>query len=807
MRTLVALILVLTTSLAAAAQSVVATSGEHRDFTRLVLQFPAPTEWQLGRTLEGYALRVAGQPPSYDLTRAFELIGRSRLSALAVDPANGDLKLAIACACHAIPFEFRPGIVVVDLYSGAPPPGSSFEEPLSPRQALAATPPSATTPPPSGADPLVAPGSADLMVSGYDWKAIAMHDLGLAGPPPDPLAPPETDALAVEAPQPDLGGLRETLLTELARGATAGLIDLAPPKEQPAEDHGAAQPAEDHAPAEAQPEHAADPHATPAHEPADVAEAAPSAHGADPAAESHAATEPAHAAPEGAAPEENPLLAHMGQSPDLEIADVGDRSEKMTAEGGTCLPDEALDLSAWGSDRGVADQIGPIRQGMVLEFDKPDADAIIRVIRFYLHIGFGAEARSLIRTYGDVLPEAQLWTSMAHILDAEPDVGGAFTGMEDCDTAAALWAVLADPTAIPKDEIGRAAIARNFSALPPLIRRLVGPRLVRGFLAADDMRMAYGLYEAVLRAPGDPGPEEILMQAEMDRARGEHGKSEAKLEPLAESPGPSSSEAMADLVIQRARLGQSVSEEQVLALEAALKERSGSEDEPHFHEALVLGHAASGNFDTAFAEAEGASVRGVIWRLLGQSGGDGALLDHGTLAPGQAPPAEAVLSAGLIADRFLNLGLSDQAARWLTLAPDPPAVLRARVALANGDAPRAIELLGEDTSEPALHVKAEALKYMGDEAGAAQVYQELGRSEEQWSALSRAESWSAFGEEAPPEWKGVTDLVTGEAVTPPEDPLAGPLARDRALVDSSAATRDAIDALLKSVEVPAPPSQ
>ena len=41
---------------------------------------------------------------------------------------------------------------------------------------------------------------------------------------------------------------------------------------------------------------------------------------------------------------------------------------------------------------------------------------------------------------------------------------------------------------------------------------------------------------------------------------------------------------------------------------------------------------------------------------------------------------------------------------------------------------------------------------MGDEAGAAQVYQELGRSEEQWSALSRAESWSAFGEEAPPEY-------------------------------------------------------
>ena len=106
---------------------VAVTSGEHDGFTRLVFDFGAPVEWQVGRSADGYEVAITGATPAYDLRGIFQLIGRSRLAAIWPDPQTGNLRIGIACACHALPFEFRPGIVVIDLRDGPPPRGSSFE--------------------------------------------------------------------------------------------------------------------------------------------------------------------------------------------------------------------------------------------------------------------------------------------------------------------------------------------------------------------------------------------------------------------------------------------------------------------------------------------------------------------------------------------------------------------------------------------------------------------------------------------------------------------------------------------------------
>jgi hypothetical protein len=354
-------------------------------------------------------------------------------------------------------------------------------------------------------------------------------------------------------------------------------------------------------------------------------------------------------------------------------------------------------------------------------------------------------------------------------------------------------------------------VARSFSSYPPEIRRLLGPRLVEAYLEAKDIPTATALSEAVLRAPGDAGPEVVMMQADMARALGHVGEAEAKLEPLASAPGPASTDALVDLVEHRAMLGQTVSEEEVITLESALKEREGSPDEERYRTALVLAKAASGDYDSAFAETQDPDTLRSIWRLLAQAGGDTPLLNHATLADGQAAPEVARNSAGLIADRMLMLGLGDQAARWIELAPDAPDLLQARVALANGEAERAMELVKDDGSEQALHLKAQALVYLGDQVGAAKVYEELGKSDQQWSALSAAQSWDEISKNGPDQWKSVAGIVTGEATptAPPVDPLQpdGPLAQDKRLVDESATTRDAITNLLNSVQVPGQPSQ
>lgn len=210
-RWLLALCLLLATP--ALAAPVLVKSGEHDGFTRLVMDFGHPIAWQLGRTEDGYELRIADQSPGYDLTEAFKLIGKSRLAAIWADPNSGDLRLGIACACHAIPFEFRPGIVVIDLSDGPPPKGSSFELALdgSSTDILSARP----VPRPKQ--------RPQQLTDGLDWTQQALADLNKqqtnAG-----------SALVLPTTDPALQPMREGLMRDLSAGAANGLVDMALPE-------------------------------------------------------------------------------------------------------------------------------------------------------------------------------------------------------------------------------------------------------------------------------------------------------------------------------------------------------------------------------------------------------------------------------------------------------------------------------------------------------------------------------------------------------------------------------------------------
>ena len=198
-----------------AAAPVTVTSGEHDGFTRLVLDFGTPVDWQVGRTLDGYALQLraaqGGQPQRYDLAKAFDLIGKGRLAAIWADPETAQLNIGIACACHAIPFEFRPGILVIDLRDGAPPKGSSFELAIDGASVpvLKVKPAPRPRPRPRHVGP------------SYDWTTRALADLKAP-----PLAP---SASLPKFGDPTLQNLRDSLLLNLSRGAAQGVVDLALP--------------------------------------------------------------------------------------------------------------------------------------------------------------------------------------------------------------------------------------------------------------------------------------------------------------------------------------------------------------------------------------------------------------------------------------------------------------------------------------------------------------------------------------------------------------------------------------------------
>lgn len=222
-------------ALPASAQVARVTSGEHDGFTRVVVHLQRPADWSLLRNAQGYSFGSPGAE-RFDLTEVFRPIGRNRLSAIWADPDSGDLQLRIACACHAVPFEYGPGVIVIDLRDGPPPEGSYFELSVdgTPLPPLAASDPprprQRPATPAADRQPAFPGGQA-----GYDWKTIARH-----ASPPQPAMP---DLPAGALPDPALSPWRDSLLRALAGAAGDGLIDLGlpHPPATPVADTGGAQ--------------------------------------------------------------------------------------------------------------------------------------------------------------------------------------------------------------------------------------------------------------------------------------------------------------------------------------------------------------------------------------------------------------------------------------------------------------------------------------------------------------------------------------------------------------------------------------
>lgn len=205
-----ALLLLLALAVQAQAQPARVLSGEHADFTRLVIELPAGTEWSVGRTQNGYAFALrAESQPDYDLATVWQRIPRARLADLVVDPTSGALSLILGCDCHVFPFEYGAGIVVLDIKEGPAPEGSAFET------AFLGT--------------AIAPPAPDTALA-YDWLADRA-----TSPVADFVLPLPLDTGSVS-----LDPLRDELLEQIAKGAADGVVDMelpGKPLKQPSVDH------------------------------------------------------------------------------------------------------------------------------------------------------------------------------------------------------------------------------------------------------------------------------------------------------------------------------------------------------------------------------------------------------------------------------------------------------------------------------------------------------------------------------------------------------------------------------------------
>jgi len=755
-------------------------SGEHADFSRLVLDgLPADTPWTLGRAGSEYELRLELEGAGFDTGQVYRLIPRSRL--LAVEDAGGAaLRLRVATDHHAMAFKTPGGALVIDIRAGPPPAGSRFEQPFDPQGEPAPVPAMGS----AGYRPVVEP-SPRLEVF---WRG----EVGAVAPAPSasvaarPLAPSLPDPRVVQA--------EADLMMQLGRAAAQGLVEIDVPDPRalvvppeplaPAPDGGGG--VEDGVQA--------------ASEPPGIA--LPEMSASDPPA-----APPGEPAPAGH------FAIHAETSIDRAMANTIERPA-VTSDGEACLPNAAVDLAAWGDARPFSEQLADAQVSLLGEFDRPDPPAVERLVKLYLYHGFGAEARATAAAFGLQEDSADLLLTLAQILDdGHARAPGPFAGMADCDTAAALWAVLAEARIAPGATVNHGAVLRGFSALPLHLRRALGPGLAERLIEAGATDTARAVRDAILRAPGDHGPALQMIDARLDLAQGKTAAAEAELGAVVRSDGPLGPEALILLIDSHLAEGRPVPPSLTEDAAALAFEHRAAALGPALTRAQVLALASVGDFAAASEELARAGsrwnpdVRRSLVRelaamlsnwpddavFLARYFADRDLFDRADL------PVDLRLD---VAGRLLDSGFAAEARQALgparTLAEGRMIV--ARAALVELDARQALALLaGMVGAEPAA-LRAEAYSLLSDHAAAAEAYRRAGLPDRAAAEHWRAGDWDAVrGNGTEPQRAVLALEPTADAAGPPgrlapEEPVS--LASGQALLEESRLARDAWSALL-----------
>ena len=519
-------------------------------------------------------------------------------------------------------------------------------------------------------------------------------------------------------------------------------------------------------------------------------------------------------APAPAAPVASPDATVAPQMPETTMEDVarmfldrGGADRRIRLNGDRCLPETSLSIGDWGGEGSYPQQIGALRTRLTGEFDRPHPETVAALARLYLHVGFGAEARSVL-DMADV-PEAATLSSLARIIDDEDAGSGVFAGQAHCDTPAAMWAVLgAEPGAVP-DQINENAVLNAFESLPPHLKQLLAARLSDGLHAAGATKAARSVLARVKRGIDALPPDIKLAEAQIDAPERDVTETMAQLEEIAETAGPETSAAAVESLISlAAREDRPVAPGMTELASAYVTEYRGTEEAAKLwraHIRALLSQVRIGEALSEIATSEDIDaqtrddMRSEVFRALVTRADDVTFLRHVVtdLRPGTADSSDQVLAAAI--DRLLTLGLADEAMAAITQLDMPASdrmrqllTARAHLGLAQPEEAE-LTLLGLQGDE-AQALRIEARLQMGDYAYAADVYSAEGQADDLRQAAWIAGDWQrlpADGEDDP--LSEAAQLAVQPTVVPDNT-----LSATGALADEAAQSRKTLRALLDS---------
>ena len=796
-------------------------AGEHDGFTRLVIDLPKKTPWQLGRGENRYELRLADAAATFDISAVFARIPHGRLADVGSARTPGALALTVVCDCHADAFETKTGQIVIDVLAGKAAANSPFEvdleragsagpEPGHIPAAVARTAATLAFRPTrnqTASLPIYWRSAAEAAGSPAPTALTGGQPLAPALPPiahqsssgPENPATVEAGEMAPTLPSAatvtsgagsawhlpsTLAGARamatETeMLRQLSRAASQGLvkIDVRTTRLKRTDT--------------AEPAIAPDP---------------------NPAKSSATASTPAR---------QDSLEFHAETSIDRDMPRVPAAAEQ-TSDGDACVKDDAINLEKWGDGRPAAEQITEARAHLTGEFDKPDTAAVARLARLYLFFGFGAEARQSLAAFGVAVENAPILMDIGLILDDQPVAPvSSLHSMRDCDNSAAFWAFLAAPSPEDVKFSDAVAITRTFSGLPTALRLLLGPRVSERLIKIGAATAASAVRNAAAR--GVPSENRVvgLMDAEIALENGKSEVGEAALDHLADGNSALSSRAVLLAVRSRLARGEPIGARQAETLAALAFEHRASPDGRIFAHLEIMARAASGNFAEAFdsyarwkkaaPDVGRTETARQLFDLLAAKATDRDFLSNYFSRRALLPDAGNDPSLQLhLADRLAALGFAEETRG--VLGPDAARTDRgridlARAALALFEAEGALRDLDGLEGSEVLAVRAEAETLLGDHRAAANALAQIGAGEAAGQAAWSGGDFARALQGPEPLRKAVAELGLDKATVgpPPSPPVT--LEASKTILQDSAELRATLESLFGPADPAVSPAQ
>jgi len=544
MKQLASLLLIFMLPASAFAEAVVVVSGEHEGYTRLVLEVSPDREWKLVTEERSATLVFPAQNLEFEDEEVFARIPKTRLASTVAEQQEDAAvyTMELSCDCEVGAFSYLDEYIVIDISdppetSIIPPPARHFAPVLS-----AAMMPDGNDRSPEFVswNPPRAPGyvSSPHRVN----FPVQTQSTGLL-PAPDTDTPPDrpyTDvSLASPRAEPEMDQelqkavdvARNSLLQQLTLAADQGLLNLNEPVPE-------------------------------------IQQAAEMNFGSEP---------------------ENPVEIIPEVFEELEtenqvVIQTAITRDALAARGGAgpqadnCPPPKDLDIASWGSGVDFFDELSSARHGLLKEFDEPDYNEVERLVRTYLRYGFGAEARTYLKESDQHIAQKSLLLDLAAIVDGQSvQANGPLAEAIGCDGVSGLWAIVG---AYPNVDVpigDETTIIEAFAALPPDIRRMLGPKLASATLDRGLDALARQLSDILERAPGDHGGEHELVIGNLMQLEGSLSGAEETYRSLAEENSQTATEALIELATFKLNYNESPPENLLLDLGSAAKTLRGTQ--------------------------------------------------------------------------------------------------------------------------------------------------------------------------------------------------------------------------------------